>query len=189
MGYFVEVGDNHVFEVTHVPWRQGAVYHGLVCGSHEDLRPLEAATAARIYKHLKGQVAGVLDVTCRPTVMNTIVKIRKQYEGHAQHVLLAAMGSHLDYNKLCVVVDEDVNIYDMEEVIWAFLTRGRADTRPMVVKDVPGFYRDPHKDHWGRLGLDATKPWGREAEFERKRIPGDDADMVLADYLAPGQQL
>ncbi|OVZ60239.1 decarboxylase [Pigmentiphaga sp. NML080357] len=189
MGYYVEVGDNHVFEVTHVSWRRDAVYHGLVCGSHEDLRPLEAATAARIYKHLKGQVAGVLDVTCRPTVMNTIVKIRKQYEGHAQHVLLAAMGSHLDYNKLCVVVDEDVDIYDMEEVVWAFLTRGRADTRTMVIKDVPGFYRDPHKDHWGRLGLDATKPWGREAEFERKRIPGDDAGMALADYLAPGQQL
>jgi len=94
------------------------------------------------------------------------------------------MGSHLDYNKLCVVVDEDVNIYDMNEVIWAFLTRGRADTRTLVLNDVPGFYRDPHKDHWGRLGLDATKPWGREAEFERKRIPGE-GDVVLADWL-PG---
>ena len=189
MGYYVEVGDNHVFEVTHVTWRKDAVYQGLVCGSHEDLRPLEAATAARIYKNIKSQVRGVLDVTCRPTVMNTIVKIKKQYEGHAQHVLLAALGSHLDYNKLCVVVDDDVDIYNMEEVIWAFLTRGRADTRTMVVHDVPGFYRDPHKDHWGRLALDATKPWGREAEFERKHVPGEDGSVNLADFLAPGQVL
>ncbi|MGE0800557.1 MAG: UbiD family decarboxylase [Lautropia sp.] len=185
MGYYVEVGDNHVFEVTHVCWRQGALYHGLICGSADDLRPLEAATAARIYKVLKAQVPGVLDVSCRPTVMNTIVKIRKQYEGHAGHVLLAAMGSHLDYNKLVVVVDEDVDIYDMEEVIWAFLTRGRADTRTLVVPNVAGFYRDAHKDHWGRLGLDATKPWGREAEFERKDIPGT-ATLDLADYLPGG---
>lgn len=189
MGYYVEIGDNHVFEVTHVDWHEDAVFHGLVCGSHEDLRPLEAATAARIYKILKTQVRGVIDVSCRPTVMNTIVKIHKQYEGHAQHVLLAAMGSHLDYNKLCVVVDDDVDIYNMEEVIWAFLTRGRADTRTMVLKDVPGFYRDPHKDHWGRLGLDATKPWGREAEFERKRVPGDDPGFRLSDYLQPGERL
>jgi 4-hydroxybenzoate decarboxylase len=182
MGYYVEVGDNHVFEVTHVSWRKGAVFHGLICGSDEDLRPLEAATAARIYKAIKAQVPGILDVTCKPTVMNTVIKIRKQYEGHAQHALLAAMGAHLDYNKLCIVVDEDVDIYNMDEVIWAFLTRGRADTRTMVLHDVPGFYRDPHKDHWGRLAIDATKPWGREAEFERKRIPGLE-NVLLSDYL------
>lgn len=185
MGYYVEVGDNHVFEVTHVSWRQDTVFHGLICGSHEDLRPLEAATAARIYQAIRAQVPGVLDVSCQPTVMNTIIQIRKQYEGHAQHALLAAMGAHLDYNKLCVVVDDDVDIYNMDEVIWAFLTRGRADTRTMVLNDVPGFYRDPHKDHWGRLALDATKPWGREAEFQRKRIPGED-EVVLADYLPAG---
>ena len=91
----------------------------------------------------------------------------------------------MDYNKLVVVVDEDVDIYNMEEVIWAFLTRGRADTRTMVINNVAGFYRDPHKDHWGRLGLDATRPWGREAEFIRKSIPGEDS-LDLADYLPQG---
>ncbi|WP_144113205.1 UbiD family decarboxylase [Paraburkholderia sp. BCC1886] len=182
MGYYVEVGDNHVFEVTHVGWREGAVFQGLICGSDEDLRPLEAATAARIYKAISSQVRGVLDVSCQPTVMNTIIKIDKQYDGHAQHALLAALGSHLDYNKLVIVVDKDVDIYNLDEVIWAFLTRGRADTRTMVLHDVPGFYRDAHKDHWGRLAIDATKPWGREAEFERKKIPGVDS-IVLGDYL------
>ncbi|MEX4002118.1 UbiD family decarboxylase [Paraburkholderia sp. EG285A] len=182
MGYYVEVGENHVFEVTHVGWREGAVFQGLICGSHEDLRPLEAATAARIYKAISSQVRGVLDVSCRPTVMNTVIKLDKQYEGHAQHALLAALGSHLDYNKLVIVVDKDVDIYNMEDVIWAFLTRGRADTRTMVIHDVPGFYRDAHKDHWGRLAIDATRPWGREAEFERKTIPGYE-QIVLGDYL------
>ncbi len=185
MGNYVEVGDNHVFEVTHVEWRPDAVFHGLLCGSPEDLRPLEAVTAARIYRHVAAQVPGVLDICCRPNVMITIIRLRKQYEGHARHALLAAMGSYLDYNKVCIAVDEDVDIYDLDDVMWAYLTRGRADTRAMILNDIPGFYRDPHKDHWGRLAIDATMPWGREKEFARKRVPGEDA-IDLAAYLGKG---
>jgi UbiD family decarboxylase len=182
MGNYVEVGDNHVFEVTHVSYRPGAILHGLLCGSPEDLRPLEAVTAARVYRHVAAQVPGVIDVCCRPNVMITIVKIRKAYEGHAQHVFLAALGSYLDYNKVVIVVDEDVDIYDLDDVMWAYLTRGRADTRAMILNDIPGFYRDPKKDHWGRLCIDATMPFGREEEFARKSIPGQD-EIDLADWL------
>lgn len=182
MGNYVEEGLNHVFEVTAVTYRPDAVFHALVCGSPEDLRPLEATTAARIFRHLRNTVPGVLDVCCRPNVMITLIRIRKQYEGHGKHVLLAALGSYLDYNKVVYVVDEDVDIYNLEDVMWAYMTRGRADTRAMVINDVPGFYRDEHKDHWGRLAIDATMPWGREAEFARKSVPGVD-DIVLDDYL------
>lgn len=183
MGNYVGIEDNHVFEVTRVTARPGALFHGLICGSTEDLRPLEAATAARIFKHLRNVVPGVIDVSCRPNAMITIVKLKKQYEGHGRHALLAAMGSHLDYNKVVIVVDEDVDIYDLNDVMWAYLTRGRADTRAMILHDMPGFYRDPNKDHWGRLAIDATSPWGRAEEFARKRIPMED-EVRLADYLA-----
>jgi UbiD family decarboxylase len=182
MGNYVEVGLNHVFEVTAVTYRPGAVFHGLVCGSAEDLRPLEATTAARIYRHLKNTVPGVLDVCCRPNVMITIVKIKKAYDGHGKHVLLAALGSYLDYNKVVFVVDEDVDIYNLEDVMWAYMTRGRADTRAMILNDIPGFYRDDKKDHWGRLAIDATLPWGREDEFARKSVPGSD-DIDLSAYI------
>ncbi len=184
MGNYVEVGDNHVFEVLDVYWRQGPVFHALTCGSPEDLRPLEAITAARIYKHVSSVVPGVLDVSCRPNVMITILKLKKQYEGHGKHVMLAALGSHMDYNKVVIAVDEDVDIYDLDDVMWAYLTRGRADTRAQILNDIPGFYRDPHKDHWGRLMIDATMPWGREEEFARKTIPGEE-EIRLQDYLKP----
>jgi 4-hydroxybenzoate decarboxylase len=183
MGNYVGVGDNHVFEVSHVSYRPGAVFHGLVCGSPEDLRPLEAVTAARVYRHVAAQVPGVIDVCCRPNVMISIIKIRKTYEGQGKHAILAALGSYLDYNKVVIVVDEDVDIYDLDDVMWAYMTRGRADTRAMILNDVPGFYRDPHKDHWGRLCIDATMPFGREAEFARKSIPGEDA-IDLSQWLA-----
>lgn len=183
MGNYVEIGPNHVFEVTHVSYRKDAVLHGLLCGSPEDLRPLEAVTAARVYRAVNAAVPGVIDVSCRPNVMISIIKIRKAYEGHAQHVFLAALASHLDYNKVVIVVDEDVDIHDLDDVMWAYLTRGRADTRAMILNDIPGFYRDPKKDHWGRLCIDATMPWGREAEFARKSIPGQDG-IDLKDWLA-----
>jgi len=67
-------------------------------------------------------------------------------------------------------------------VMWAYLTRGPADQRAFVLERIPGFYRDELKDHWGRLALDATIPWGRAAEFERKRVPGE-GEIDLASYL------
>ena len=183
MGNYVEVGDNHVFEVSHVSYRPGAVFHALLCGSPEDLRPLEAVTAARVYRHVSAQIPGVIDVCCRPNVMISIIKIRKAYEGHGKHAILAALGSYLDYNKVVIVVDEDVDIYDLDDVMWAYMTRGRADTRAMILNDIPGFYRDPHKDHWGRLAIDATMPWGREKEFARKTVAREDA-IDLKEWLA-----
>ncbi|MCC7411471.1 MAG: UbiD family decarboxylase [Gammaproteobacteria bacterium] len=184
MGYYVSAGDNHVFEISAVHWLAEPLFHSVVCGSAEDLSVLEARTAAGVYRHLSAVLPGIIDVSCAPALLNTTVKIRKQYEGHGRQVLLAAFGTDLDYNKLCIVVDEDVDITDLNEVLWAYVTRGRADTRVMVVNDVPGFYRDEHRDHWGRLGIDATRPFGREAEFERKSIPGED-DVDLDAYLRP----
>jgi len=182
MGFYVPVGDNHVFEVSHVSARKSAVLHGLICGSTEDLRPLEAVTAAKVFRHVSSQVPGILDVCCKPNVMISIIKLETQYDGHAKHALLSALGSSLDYNKVVIAVDEDVDIYDLDDVMWAYLTRGPADKRATVLADIPGFYRDEHKDHWGRLMIDATMPFHRKDEFRRKAIPGE-FDVDLSQYL------
>lgn len=179
LGYYVPAGDNHVFEITDCYWRSDAIAHSILCGSREDLCVLEAVYGAKTYRHLKDRVPGIIDVSCAPAFMNTTIKMRPQYEGHARQAILAAFSADLDYNRAVFAVDEDVDITDMNEVMWAFLTRGRVDTRTMVLHDIPGFYRDPHKDFWGRIGIDATKPFGREAEFERKTVPGvDGVDMT-----------
>lgn len=182
MGYYVPREPQHVFEITGVTVREDAVFHNILCGSPEDIEALDCAIATRIFRHLDAVLPGIIDVSCKPRLLNTVVKIKQMYEGHAKHVLLAAFGAHVDYSKTCMVVDEDIDIHDLNDVFWAFVTRGRADTRSLVINDVPGFYRDPHKDHWGRLGIDATLPIGREDEFERKIVPGV-ADIRLEDYF------
>jgi UbiD family decarboxylase len=184
MGYYVPAGDNHVFEVTAVVARRDAIFHSVTCGSAEDLRLLELAVATRTYQALlAASLQGIIDVACVPFTMCTVVKIAQQYEGHAKQVLLTAIGANHDWNKAVIVVDEDVDINDFDDVWWAYLTRGRADTRAMIIPDVPGFYRDPMRDHWGRLAIDATVPFGRKAEFLRKKIAGA-AQISLRDYLA-----
>jgi UbiD family decarboxylase len=183
MGTYVPVGDNHVFEVLAVVAREGAMFHALTCGSSEDLRLLELAVATRTYQALiAAKLRGIIDVACVPFAMSTVVQMEQLYEGHARQVLLTAIGANHDWNKTVFAVDEDVDINDFDDVWWAFLTRGRVDHRSMVVSEVPGFYRDVMKDHWGRLAIDATIPFGRKAEFLRKRIPGADK-IRLADYL------
>ena len=53
----------------------------------------------------------------------------------------------------------------------------------MVLPEVPGFYRDPQRDYWGRFAIDTTVPFGRKQEFVRKRIPGAD-EIDLRQYLS-----
>ncbi len=182
MGYYVPVGENHVFEVLGVSWRKEPVFHALVCGSPEDIYPLDYATASRIYRSLKQEHDDVLNVACYPFLMNTIVQVKKKSNEQVREILQSTIDANHDYSKTCMVVDEDVDLYNLEDVWWAYLTRGRADTRAEIIRDLPGFYRDEHRDHWGRLLIDATRPLERSGEFERKQIPGLE-QMNLDDYL------
>lgn len=172
MGYYTPLGQNAVFEVLGVTCRKDAVFHSILCGGPEEVLTLELSVAANIYQRISAVLPGIVDVTCQPFVLHTVVKIQQQYDGHGRQVLLSVFGAEPTWAKACTVVDEDVDIYDMDDVMWAVLTRSRPDRNIMIVPDTPSFYRDPHKDHWGRLGIDATVPYARRHEFERKRIPG-----------------
>jgi len=174
MGYYTPVQDNAVFEVLGVTRKRDAIFHSILCGSAEEVLTLELSVSANIYQRISAILPGIVDVTCQPFVLHAVVKIRQQYEGHARQVMLAVIGSEPTWAKVCTVVDEDVDIYDMNDVMWAVLTRSRPDKDVMIIPETPSFYRDPHKDHWGRLAIDATAPFGRKDEFVRKRVPGAD---------------
>jgi UbiD family decarboxylase len=182
MGYYTPVGQNAVFEVLGASRRADATFHSILCGSAEEVLTLELSVAANVYQRISAVLPGIVDVTCQPFVLHTVVKIRQQYEGHARQVLLAVLGAEPTWAKACTVVDEDVDIYDMNDVMWAVLTRSRPDVDTLIIPNTPSFYRDPHKDHWGRLGIDATAPFDRRSEFVRKRIPGADR-IDLASYI------
>lgn len=183
LGYYGPINDRgYVIDVKSVTWQPDAIFHGLLCGSAEDLTALDIAFATRTYMALASSLPGIIDVTCNPMLYCSVVKIEKRYEGHAQHVILKTFAANPNYNFMCIVVDRDIDIRNLREVMSAYLSRGRVDRRLMVIPDVPGFDRSPNPTYAGRVGIDATMPLGREAEFERAVIPGADT-LRLSDYF------
>lgn len=186
MGYYTPVGPNAVFEVLGVTRRPDAIFHSILCGSPEEVLTLELSVAANIYQRISAVLPGIVDVTCQPFILHAVVKISQQYEGHARQAMLAVLGAEPTWAKMCTVVDEDVDIYDMDDVMWAVLTRSRPDKDVITIPATPSFYRDPHQDHWGRMAIDATAPFDRREQFTRKRIPGA-TEVDLSAYLdTPG---
>jgi UbiD family decarboxylase len=184
MGYYGPLNANgYVFDVTAVTAREGAVFHGLLCGGAEDLCALDVAFATRTYGRIARKVPGVIDVTCNPMFFCSVVKIDKSYEAQPREVIQAVFDANPNYNFACIVVDKDVDIHDLQAVMKAFLTRGRVDRRVTVVDDVRGWDDSADPIYAGRLGIDATMTWGREENFDPVSTPWP--EIQLDEYLDP----
>ena len=183
MGFYCVENQGNVADIVNVSWRDDATYHGLLCGSREDLTVVHAITAAQIFKELSSTMPGIIDVACNTTQHCTVVKIDKEYEGHAQHVILKVFASNPHYNFACMVVDVDVNIYDLDDVWWAYLNRGSIHDRTMLLKNMPGGYEyNENTLQFGRIGIDATAPYGHLHKFQRTSTPGE-TEINLGDYI------
>jgi UbiD family decarboxylase len=93
------------------------------------------------------------------------VSMKKIAEGEPQMAIMAALGTEL-YTKYVVVVDDDVDIFDMNDVMWAVATRVRAEKDIFFIPGVKGAILDPTSDPetftLTKMGIDATKPSGKD---------------------------
>lgn len=182
MDYYVPVTDNHVFAVKGAYARKDAIFYAISSGSSEELAMSAVPLAGGIYNGIRTWVPAVRDVSCFPLLQFCAVQIAKSADGQAQRAILAAFGAEMNRILYCVVVDEDVDIHNWNDVLWAMATRCRPDRDIIQIPGVPSFARDPHRMHWGRLGIDATKPLDHAADFERKKSPGLNG-LKLEDYI------
>jgi UbiD family decarboxylase len=180
--YYVPVTDNHVLNIRHIAARENALFHTILSGSPEELALSGIPNAGLIYNGIRAFDPSVMDVVCFPWPQFCVIKLKKRYEGQARKAMLGAMGAETNRLLYCVVVDDDVNIHDLRDVLWAMSTRCRVDRDIFQIPDVPSFARDPHQLHWGRIGIDATAPLEWREEFERKLYPGLHK-IRLDDYL------
>ena len=178
MGYYVDAGDNAVFEVTDVSWRGAAVFHSINCGSGEEALPLGVLASAATYRHLSERLPGIADVVRHPRVHHDVVALEQLYDGHSTVVLRELMDTA--GAKMCTVVDTDVDIYDLSDVLWATLTRARPQA---ILRRTPvrSFEHDPQVS-WGRFGIDACAPYAERHALRRTSIPGAER-IDLADYV------
>jgi len=107
--------------------------------------------------------------------LHAVVSIKKQTDGDAKNVILAAFAAHPSLKHI-VVVDDDVNPYDIEEVEWAIATRFNASRDLVIIQNVRGSSLDPSADQitlmTTKMGIDATRPFTKPREkFERAKIP------------------
>lgn len=119
--------------------------------------------------------------------LHAFISIEKQTDGDAKNALLAAFSGHPSL-KHAVVVDSDINVYDLEEVEWAIATRFQAKEDLLVVQNVRGSTLDPSaKQETGlttKVGVDATRPLTEAQEkFERAKIPYSKRANELIDKI------
>jgi 2,5-furandicarboxylate decarboxylase 1 len=180
MQYYIPVMENHVFEVKAMLHRKDALYQTIQASSLEDIHLLALSREARVYETVS-KVADVQAVCLVPTIMSCMISIKKRFEGEPKNIMAAAFGAY-SWLKYCVVVDHDVNVFDVNDVWWAMATRSRPETGLLLMERSLGFPRDPFDIHQSKLGIDATAPLNQWQEFERKRVPGADT-IRIEDYL------
>jgi UbiD family decarboxylase len=161
-GYASERSTHNAVEVTAILHRKDAIYHSIVPGiSDEHTLLLGISQEARQLKSLRVQYPRVTAVaypksgTC---LLHCYVSVTDPAPGEPRNIAAAALGDNLSL-KLVVVVDDDVNVYDEQEVIWAIATRFQADTDLDVIRNAMGATLDPsnHDGTTAKLIIDATR--------------------------------
>lgn len=119
--------------------------------------------------------------------LHAVLSISKQVDGDAKNALMAAFSAHPSL-KHAVVVDTDIDVYNMEEVEWAVATRFQTEEDLVVIPHVRGSTLDPSADQTTglttKLGIDATRPLNKPKEkFERAEIPSNEKVARLIENL------
>ena len=116
-----------------------------------------------------------------------IISIKKRYPGQARKVMMGLWGlGQLSLTKFFVVVDDDVDVHNMDDVIWAVTTRTDAARDTMIIDNVPTDSLDPASklvNLGSKLGIDATQKT-KEEGFEREvqeLVAADDETKNLVD--------
>jgi 2,5-furandicarboxylate decarboxylase 1 len=168
-GYASHRSTQNVFVAKRVRMRRDAWFHSVVSGMSRDHILISCITReGEILNALKRNLPNVRAVhvphkTCGAFL--AIVSMKKIAEGEPKMAMLTALGTEL-YTKQVIVVDDDVDIYDMEDVMWAVATRVRAEKDILMVPGVKSAIIDPTSDPATftvtKMGIDATAPINEE---------------------------
>ena len=185
-GYYTPSNPKPIIEVSAITHRKNPIYQAALTGmpTTENHILKQLPLEATFYWSLKKEFPGVTAVhfPAAGTVgMISVIAMKQAYECEARNLIATMLGSRR--NKITIVVDDDIDIYDMEKVLWAIATRTQADEDVVIFPRLVATAMDPsvHKLRVGSgLGIDATKPFGQPFP-EMVKVPG--ADTVSLDDL------
>jgi UbiD family decarboxylase len=185
-GYFSRRSTQHVFVARAIAMRERPWFQSIGSGRAGDhITTLGLVREAEIHNALSRvipNVAGVHVPLSGTSSFTAYVAIKQGRPGEAKHVIPIVLGVD-HYLKLVIVVDDDVDVLDESEVMWAVATRMQADRDLVTIAGSLGAMLDPSADERGvtaKLGIDATRPFGEP--FADKLVM-DPARMAWARAL------
>ena len=192
-GYYNEQATFPVFTIARITMRRNPIYHSTYTGKPPDEPAMLAVALNEVFVPLlQKQYPEVVDFYLPPEGCSyrlATVSIRKQYPGHAKRVMFGIWSflRQFMYTKFIIVVDDDVNIREWKEVIWAMTTRVDAARDTLIAENTPIDYLDfasPVAGLGSKMGIDATNKWPGETNREwGKPIVMDEAVKRRVDAM------
>ena len=170
-GYYNEVERFPVMQVERITMRRDPIYHSTYTGKPPDEPAILGMALNELFVPLLcKQFPEILDFYLPPEGCSyrlAVVRMRKQYPGHAKRVMFGVWSflRQFMYTKFIIVCDEDIDVRDWKEVVWALTTRVDPARDTTLVEGTPIDYLDfasPVSGLGSKLGLDATHKWPGE---------------------------
>lgn len=174
-GYYNEVDEFPVFTIERITQRQVPIYHSTHTGRPPDEPAILGVALNEVFVPiLQKQFPEIVDFYLPPegcSYRMAVISMKKQYAGHAKRVMLGTWSylRQFMYTKFVIVVDEDVNVRDWQDVIWAITTRMDPARDLSILENTPIDYLDfasPVSGLGSKVGFDATNKWPGETQRE-----------------------
>jgi len=174
-GYYNEVEHFPVFTVTKITHRKDPIYHSTYTGRPPDEPAVLGVALNEVFVPiLQKQYPEIVDFYLPPegcSYRMAVVSMKKQYPGHAKRVMFGIWSflRQFMYTKFIIVTDDDVDVRNWQDVIWAMTTRMDPARDTVMVENTPIDYLDfasPVSGLGSKIGFDATTKFDGETTRE-----------------------
>ena len=174
-GYYNEVEEFPVFTIECITQREKPIYHSTYTGRPPDEPAVLGVALNEVFVPiLQKQFPEIVDFYLPPegcSYRMAVVSMKKQYPGHAKRVMFGVWSflRQFMYTKFVIVTDDDVNVRDWKDVIWAITTRMDPARDVTLIENTPIDYLDfasPVSGLGSKMGMDATNKWPGETSRE-----------------------
>jgi UbiD family decarboxylase len=187
-GHAVSKDERQVVEVTAITHRKNYIFQDVHAGYTEHKLMGAVPREAALIKAVRQTVPTVKSV-CMPVSGNcrfhAYISIAKRTPGQAKNAICAAFASDM-LLKHVIIVDDDIDVFDEEQVLWAVSNRFQADRGLVVIPNAQGSELDPSAGPGGinaKMGLDATKPLSGFAP--ELRVPDEIMKKIMLEDFLP----
>jgi UbiD family decarboxylase len=188
-GYASFRSTENVFVAKRIRMRSEALFHSVVSGMSQDHILVSCITReGEILNALRRNLPNVKAVHVPHTTCGAFmafISMKKTSAGEPQQAIMATLGTEF-YTKYVIVVDDDVDVFSLADVMWAVATRVRAEKDIIFIPGAKGAILDPTSDPADftltKMGIDATKPLGRD--FAARLTISDEQRARARELLA-----